>query len=408
MLMWGKQEQKMLSAAHLPAMSGIAVIDDECSSPGRRHGASRHAGSGRFRPTWLILAMYLLATVQVAGCYFTLVRPYINTSLYENGKERLPFQTRVLMMPLMKWAHESRIAAACAAFLSHSKFWYLRPAEPEAIVQLWINLASLMVAGLMAFQIYRAAAAANGKPSGFLAVFVYPVFLLLIAAHYILHTIQNFRFLYDLPSIAFFAVGLWLIYFRKHPLLFMLLFAVATLNRETTLLLLPFFMLSAATRDGDFEWRKTFSVQTLAVVVPLSALLIGWHLFIFHIFKYNTSEYYPRILLNLYTIVHPRYWPQLFSAGGYLLPFVLIFRRSIADRQLRAWLWALPVWFGFMFFWGILVETRVFGELLPYLACVTVLIAEERIRCGLSAASHEDLHFDAASLEPELAEDAAA
>ena len=336
----------------------------------------------------LLISTYILATVQIAGCYFTLVRPYINTALYETGKERLPFQTRLLMMPLMRWAHRSHLASGAAAFFSHSRFWYLRSPEPEAVVQLWVNLASLFVAGLATQQIYRAATRARGGSSGLLATFVYPLFLLLFAGHYILHTIQNFRFIYDLPSVAFFAAGMALIYFRK-PVLFSCLFVVATLNRETTLLLLPFFMLSAVVGEENSHlrrhWRRAFSAPTLAVVLPLTAFWLAWHFYVFHLFRANVSEYYPRISLNLYTFYHPRYWPQLFSAGGFLLPFVFLFRRSIADAQLRAWMWVLPVWFGFMFFWGILVETRVFGELLPYLTCLAILIAEDRIRRAVIA-----------------------
>jgi hypothetical protein len=331
----------------------------------------------------LRVAIYLAGTVQLAGCYFTLVRPYVNTALYESGRERLPFQTRVLMMAPMWWAHRSGMAAAFAAYVAHSRFWYLRPPEPEAIVQLWINVASLLVAGWVAVQIHRAAAGKTGGPRGFLAFLVYPLFLVLFACHYILHTIQNFRFLYDLPGVAFFSVGLWMIYFRKSPWLFAALFLIATLNRETTLLLLPFYMLSAASRDEEFRWKNAFNLRTISVVIPLAAAWVAWHFFIFHIFKYNVSEYYPRLSLNLYTLVHPRYWPQLLSAGGYLLPFILLGRRSIRDPQLRAWLWVLPVWFGFMFFWGILVETRVFGELLAYLTCIAVLIAEDGIRAHL-------------------------
>jgi hypothetical protein len=373
-------------------------------------------GIGRFwRP--FLLFTYLMATVQVAGCYFTLVRPYINTSLYEDGKERLPFQTRILMMPLMRWAHHSEWAAGTASFLKHSRFWYLRPAEPEAIVQLWVNIASLLIAGWVAHRIYRAASAASSGPSGFLAPFVYPLFLLLCTVQYILHTIQNFRFIYDLPGMAFFAVGLYLIYFRKHPTLFMALFMVGTLNRETTLLLLPFYMLSAAVGDkrltlpaGRFVWRRAFSPAVLGMVIPLCGLWVGWHFYIFHVFKHNVSEYYPRVSLNLYTLYHPRYWPQLLSAGGYILPFLLLFRRRIADPQLRVWIWALPVWLGFMFFWGILVETRVFGELIPYLTCVAVLVAEDRIANHVRSqiGDDNDVAISELAFETEVAEEAAA
>jgi hypothetical protein len=346
----------------------------------------------------LLLLSYLMATVQVAGCYFTLVRPYINTSMYEAGAERLPFQTRVLMMPLMRWAHHSQWAAASAAFLSHSRFWYLKPAEPEAMVQLWINIASLMAAGYATQQIYRGARESSGTPSGFLEPFVYPLFLMLCAVQYILHTIQNFRFLYDLPGVAFFAVGLYLIYFRRHPLLFAGLFVIATLNRETTLLLLPFYMLSEATRGANFAWKKTISPAALSVVVPLAALWLSWHFYIFHVFKHNISEYYPRVSLNLYTLVHPRYWPQLLSAGGYVLPFLILFRKRIADPQLRAWLWVLPLWLGFMFFWGILVETRVFGELISYLTCIAMLVAEDRITASIHRQARGSSQFPLAAV----------
>ena len=146
-------------------------------------------------------------------------------------------------------------------------------------------------------------------------------------SHYIFHTIQNFRFIYDLPSLAFFTVGLWLIYFRKHPLWFAALFLVATLNRETTLLLLPFFMLSEAAKDGDFDlkrdWRKAFAPRVLAVVLPLAAAWWGWHDYVFHLYRHNISEYYPRISLNFYTFIHPPLLAAALKRGGLPVSFRL-------------------------------------------------------------------------------------
>lgn len=40
---------------------------------------------------------------------------------------------------------------------------------------------------------------------------------------------------------------------------------------------------------------------------------------------------------------------------------------------------AIPAWYAVMAVWGILVETRVFGELLPFIACAATLIAEEAV-----------------------------
>jgi branched-subunit amino acid ABC-type transport system permease component len=77
------------------------------------------------------------------------------------------------------------------------------------------------------------------------------------------------------------------------------------------------------------------------------------------------------------SLAAPMAWPQLLSAGGYLLLFVIVMRRRIADPRLRAWLWLVPVWLVFMFVYGILIETRVFGELIPLIVCATAVIVEE-------------------------------
>ena len=36
----------------------------------------------------------------------------------------------------------------------------------------------------------------------------------------------------------------------------------------------------------------------------------------------------------------------------------------------------LPIWLVFMFVYGILIETRIFGELIPLVVCATMLIVE--------------------------------
>ena len=75
----------------------------------------------------------------------------------------------------------------------------------------------------------------------------------------------------------------------------------------------------------------------------------------------------------------------MLSACGYLLPFVLIMRRRLPDPRLRAWLWLVPIWLLFMFSYGILIETRVFGELIPLVVCSSTLIFEELLLARLRA-----------------------
>lgn len=323
---------------------------------------------------WYLSTLYLLATVQFVWCYLWLVRPYVSTILYERGEERMPFQGRLLMVPLMRWAHTQQWAIWIAGAMHSNRYWFPRPMEPEVIVQAIVNIACVIVAGVVATSIYRGASRWR-----LMTPLVYPLVLALCVGTYILHTIQNFRFIYDLPSLAFFSVALYLIYFRKPSWLFVLVFIVATLNRETTLLLLPIYALSAAVEEGGICWTRLWSPKILAVILPLAAYWIAVQLEVRHIFAQNASEFYPRIGQNAGFLVSPRAWPQLFGACCYLFPVILVSKSYLKDVQLKAWLWILLAWFGFMFVYGILIETRVFGELIPYVACSSILILEESL-----------------------------
>jgi hypothetical protein len=42
-----------------------------------------------------LAVVYVLATIQFVWCYLWLTRPYVNTALYEAGRERMPFQGRI-------------------------------------------------------------------------------------------------------------------------------------------------------------------------------------------------------------------------------------------------------------------------------------------------------------------------
>jgi hypothetical protein len=319
-------------------------------------------------------AAYVLATVQFAGVYYFLAQNYLDYTRYEYGYERLPFQTRLLLAPLLRWADNSDHMVHYASRLSYSAF-FPDGIVPQDIALFFLNIVSVLIAGWVAVRLYSAASRRNLAKE-----FVYPVFLCLCAVTYVLHTTQNFRFVYDLPNLALFSIGLYLIYFRKPVVWFCALFAIATLNRETSLLLLPFYVISQiADNKGRLQWRRMLSSKVVAVVLPLFAYWIIWHLIVFHIFRSNPSEYYSRLDKNLENLRSLRNYPQIFSVLGYLPIFLLLYRKRIQDPELRAWMWMLPVWAVFMYVWGIIVETRTFGELIPYTACVGIILAEEMI-----------------------------
>lgn len=353
----------------------------------------------------LRLGLYALMTIQFVACYLFLSFPYIDVNRYTHGYERLPFQTRLLLAPLFRWAEHSTFMVRYASHLAMNGYFFPHGITPAEVLEFYLDIPCLFIAGWVAARLYQAASRRQ-----LLGWLVYPLFLVLCAASYILHTVQNFRFIYDMPSMAFFALGLYLIYFRKSRLLLVALFAVATLNRETTLFLVPFYFLSEIARSRVTNprrreealhppvqpagisvllreippaqirrWKRILRPTVLITAFLMLAYWAVWHVMIFHTFRHNASEYYPRLAFNVYCFRRLRYYPQLFSAFGYLLPFVVVFRKYIQDTQLRLWLWMIPVWYAMMMFWGILVETRVFGELLPLMACVGTLIAEEAV-----------------------------
>jgi hypothetical protein len=349
-----------------------------------------------------LIVVYVFATVQFVWCYLWLTRPYVNTLLYEEGLERMPFQGRSLMMLPMRWAHESSILAWLARPLSKSHFWFPKPVSPEVLVQAGINVGCLLVAGYMTTRIYQASSRRR-----LLTPMVYPLLLVACAATYVMHTVQNFRFVYDLPSLAFFATAMYLMYFRRHWVYFAGLFVIATLNRETTLLLLPLFLLNEAVEGGRLRWSRMLCARSIGVVVPLAVFWAAWQIFVRHVFAGNASEFYPRIDWNVKSLLFPQAWPQLMSACGYLLVFVVVMRRRIRDPQLEAWLWLLPIWFGFMFVYGILIETRVFGELIPLIVCATVLIVEEGLLAQMKMTRQPALELAVSSGTPVGAREAA-
>ena len=332
----------------------------------------------------ILMGTYVLATVQFVWCYLWLTRAYVNTFRYENGLERMPFQGRVLMMWIMRFAHTSVSLKWLAKQFEWFPFWFGAPVSPEVLIQALIDVACLLLAGIFVTKTYQKSSKRN-----LLGPFVYPVMLTACGVTYIMHTVQNFRFIYDLPSLMFFAAAMYVIYFRKHWIYFAVVFALATLNRETSLMLLPIYMLDRAVDRNRLRWRLLFRYNTLLIVVPLASAWMGWQVFIRHLFAANSSEFYPRIDWNIKSLVAPHAWPQLLSACGYLLLFVAMTHRRIKDHRIHAWMWMLPIWLVFMFVYGILIETRIFGELIPMVVCATMLIIErllvERMNRGSSA-----------------------
>jgi len=320
------------------------------------------------------VAVHLLATVQVVWFYLANVPSGMHLLLYEQGNERTPFQYRLLLAGLLRWAHTSALLGRISMALTGWHVWFGQGVRAEDLVEAAIDVVAVGVSGLAAQALYRLA-----SPSRILLPAIYPLTLVMIAGMYALLTVHAYRFVYDLPGVAFFSLGLYLIYSRRSIASFAVLFCVATFNRETTLLLLLFFVVAECSRGKAFDLRRAVHWRTLAVVAPLSIAWLAWHFWVTHHYARNPSAADPRLGLNLALLAIPLAWPQLFGVYGYLLPAVLAGWRTIPDPILRNWLLLFPVWVGIMLWYGLFIEIRIFGELVAYFACVATLIFEARI-----------------------------
>jgi hypothetical protein len=181
----------------------------------------------------------------------------------------------------------------------------------------------------------------------------------------------------DIPAVLFFTLGLILIH-KKKWVPYYLLFAVATLNRETTCFLTVVYFLTAfgKTRLKPLVLHVAFQVAIWVSIKSLLSVLYqdnpGYGLFEFSVGRNISSfaglHFYPLFLTNL---------------GGTWL-FVLMFLRYLRDDFLkRSLLVAVPYVIG-MFIVGNLFEIRIFGELIPVFLTASLLIAGNMIRAGFT------------------------
>ncbi|MHB1939184.1 MAG: hypothetical protein ACYCOR_21855 [Acidobacteriaceae bacterium] len=318
----------------------------------------------------LSLMLNALATVQFVWCYLTWDHSPLVSVQYENGLAPTPFQYRLLMMLPLRWAHSSPVMNAISGHLTNLR-WFDFGVRPEGLLQALVDILSIVCTGLIARSLYQAASSRR-----LLTPWVYPLTLAMVFVTYSSSFTNRVRYVYDLPSMAFFALGLYLLYFRRSVYLFAALFLVATINRETSLFLLVFFVLAKWIQEN----RSLPRMLRPSVLLPLALLSIfwlAWHHWVVAHFAHNSSVGGIRWKDNIYLLLAPFSWPQLLAVGAFTVPLLLFYRRLLQDALLTVWLWSIAVWFVFMMIFGVIIEIRIFGELIPYLACCTALIAEQ-------------------------------
>lgn len=332
---------------------------------------SRISGAGFKLNAWGRAGIYglsLMAIYYFVRAHVAIPTHYLKMSAYLGGTERLPFQRRLLPVLLLN----ELLRIHLPSWLTHGSNGFLT--SPVLFYLFVIDLAAFAAATYFCIRLYYKAAA--GSPR--FGLLVLPIFLYVVSWTYIIHSEANYYYPYDMLSLAFFTAGLYFIYTERFlPLLAVML--VGTFNRETTLFLIPLFAFDAIRGENltKFErLRRVPWVRTALLTLTWLAVQIVLH----RLYAHNDrSEDYLRLHENLLRL-KPRNWPQILGGCGYLLPVVLLCRRWIPNPRVASWILIVPLWVVSVILYGVLTETRVYGELCALVAVSCALLLDAYCR----------------------------
>jgi hypothetical protein len=183
---------------------------------------------------------------------------------------------------------------------------------------------------------------------------------------------------YDLPSLLFFCACLYCVISRR-MLLFYLFFVVGTFNRETICMATLFLAI--------WGWEESKGREdTLALAGHVLTQAVIWiviKLYLHHLFAGNLAEtggatFYYKLGYNLRIFLKPWEWPVLLSVFGFTLPLVLAWRKWMRNAAMENEIYLLAAWFVVMMMVGVVIEIRVFSELIGYMALAVGLILYHR------------------------------
>lgn len=341
---------------------------------------------GTFRkwlPRTFLCFLYFCAGLQFIRFYTRSTTFYIHLQPYLAGHERMPFQERVLPILFIKPMLASKTVMH---LLTHDQGVSIGLQGPFYV----LSLIGFAAAAICVQLLYRAI-----RPRGTLAWLVFPIFLFTVMWTYTIHLEANYSYPYDMLSLAFFTAGLLFIYKRQFlPLLAVML--IGTWNRETTLFLIGIFAIDAmsttANDNAPVLDRMNFRLFPWGRVAILGAVWLGIKLWLAHHFHGNDeSENYVRIAENAGRL-KLRLVPALLNICGYLFPLVILLWRRISPPRFGNYVWIALPWMLIMFYTGVILETRIYGELCSYTAVALVLIAESRFPVFQKQQHHTEAH----------------
>jgi hypothetical protein len=182
---------------------------------------------------------------------------------------------------------------------------------------------------------------------------------------------------YDIPAVLGFA-GFWWALDRRNWVACYLIFALATLNRETTLFLAVLPLLAG--------WGRAPFPRLVAHGAALGLLWLTLKLALHYTLAPDAPPFQWQLGSNLQALAaRPLDLLQILAAFAFAWLPVLVFWQRIPDRALARALLIVPAWLLAMALVANLHEIRVFAELVPLVWLAACLLAAQAL--GLTTAS---------------------
>jgi hypothetical protein len=313
---------------------------------------------------WLVLTA---ACTHFCLAYFQNCQPFLNLSQYIRGHSRLPYQNRVLMAWVLR---EGLRLPHLASLGAHLPVALSDPRVSILFIASWISLFGSVLLTWRSLNYLTGDEQYSRWASLVVVYMAYFQFPLVFGL--------NFLLPYDLPSLLFFCGCVYCVITRRMAY-FYLFFIAGAFNRETICMTTLFLVI--------WRWqersRRRVSVVLIAHVLGQAAIWILIRRYLHHLFADNLPDtvgasFYYKLSYNLHSIAEPQQWPVLTSLFGFTLPLVLTWRRWMKNAAMERGIYLLAAWFTVMMLVGVLIEIRVFSELISYMALAVGLIFYHR------------------------------
>ena len=270
------------------------------------------------------------------------------------GEAPTPMQYRILLPWLARRLVSAMGRSGAPATLRQIRFGMELASVFGLLIAVFVVSPSIVVRA-------RVPTARLGGPAAWAAALLVA---LALPFHFLLLEPSRVFYIYDVPAILFFFLGLaaaragaWRWFYP--------LFVLATLNRETSCFLTVVILLAGW---GRWPWRRL-----LAHVAAQTALWLAVKWALWSVFQHNIDLQYGDAAGlfkltwtdNLAAARHLRTWLLLPAVYGYLwMPLLLVYGR-LADPWLRRALLAVPLFHVAMLVPGEILELRIYAEMLP-------------------------------------------